>query len=108
MHDGLLAMHGAMAVGHGAAAMHGEHGHRVSVVHHGATPHGDSPQHRCTCFGPCTSSGVSAIAARGITLVHTAVVHPLDPGLPDYRYVPVVAQYVLPFPHGPPVLARLS
>jgi hypothetical protein len=104
MHDGMLAMHSGAAMQHqmGAAAM--GHGASMSEM---ATPQQMPPSqpmqhHQCTCLGACTATSAAGLPSAHLTLAAAIVAVPYDPGLPDYVYVPVAAQHVLPFAHGPP------
>ncbi|HEX6964782.1 MAG TPA: hypothetical protein VF166_03210 [Gemmatimonadaceae bacterium] len=103
MHDGVLALTSTRMMGH-QMDMGG-------MAHTSAMPHADpsqmpahhpGSQHQCTCLGSCTAAGVMGLPSPHLTLASALLTRPHDPGLPDYRYVPVAAQHVLPFAHAPP------
>lgn len=105
------AAHGAHAVAASLDASHGAHAslppQARAADHHSASdtnpaPDGDT---QCTCLGRCCCTPPVAFLATSITLTETATVAARDAGLPDYAYVPVAAQHVLPFAHAPPLSA---
>ena len=88
-----------------ACPTHGSHTATASAHSaHGATPTPEK-SNQCTCLGQCCSSTPVAIASSDITLVEVLTAASRDAGLPDYEYVPVAAQHVLPPPNGPPLSA---
>jgi hypothetical protein len=75
--------------------------------HHGMS-NTESPQHhstQCTCLGQCCSAPPVALVATNVTLAAVVTAASADAGLPDYAYVPVAAQHVLPLANGPPLAA---
>jgi hypothetical protein len=104
MHDGVLLLQTSAAAHH---AMHGAMSAHDAPMEHAAA-HEDLPpahstgHHQCTCIGTCTATSATGLPSARLALAATldAPVH--DPGLPDYAYVPVAAQHVLPFAHAPP------
>ena len=102
MHDGVLLMAsgaaghdmGGMAMPHAPAMSHAA-GHEHGPAQHPAG-------HQCTCLGTCTATSATGLPSAPLTLASALVVPPHDTGLPDYLYVPVATQHVLPFAHGPP------
>lgn len=102
MHDGLMRMHAGTGMHHRPGGMAGMHGPASHVEHHGSTSEPDSAAHQCTCIGACTAANAAGFAASRLTLAGALSTCPQDPGLPDYVYVPVTAQHVLPFAHAPP------
>jgi hypothetical protein len=79
----------------------------TSAVHHSASDTGSAPQQgkQCTCLGQCCSAPPVAVISAAITLADIVTISTRDAGLPDYAYVPVAAQHVLPLAHAPPVSA---
>src|SRR6185503_5612171 len=77
------------------------------AAHHSASDTGPAPQQgkQCTCLGQCCSAPPVAVISTAITLADIVTVSSHDAGLPDYAYVPVAAQHVLPLAHAPPVSA---
>ncbi len=102
MHDGLLRMHAGGAMQHSGSPTAGMHGQAMRVEHRGSTSDPGSAAHRCTCIGACTAASAGGMVANGPVLACVLLTAPLDTGLPDYAYVPVAAQHVLPFAHAPP------
>ena len=102
-------MHGGHAVASAPAAdAHAAHGAAAAGLtttsHHGS-PDRDSNSNQCTCLGHCSGASTVALAADRIALVETTTAAMHDAGLPDYAYVPVAAQHVLPLAHAPPLSA---
>jgi hypothetical protein len=60
---------------------------------------------QCTCLGHCCSAPPVALLTNTIALAETATSAAHDAGLPDYAYVPVAAEHVLPLANGPPLAA---
>ena len=88
-----------------ACPTHGSHAATASAHSgHGATPTPEK-SNQCTCLGQCCSSAPVAIVSAGIALIEVPTVASRDAGLPDYEYVPVAAQHVLPPANGPPLSA---
>src|SRR5689334_13649214 len=98
-------MHGA----HGAALGHNHSGHGTSQVaeHHLKTGKESAPAHgnQCSCLGQCCCAGPVALVASSLSLADIVTVATRDAGLPDYAYVPVAAQHVLPPALAPPLSA---
>jgi hypothetical protein len=97
-------MHG----GHAIAASLGQHsGHAAVSDHHSASNTESTSHHgaQCTCLGQCCSTGPVAILAARATLGDAQTIASRDAGLPDYAYVPVAAQHVLPLANAPPLSA---
>ena len=89
-----------------ACPTHGSHAATASAHSaHGATSTPEKKSNQCTCLGQCCSSAPVAIASAHITLIDVPTVTSRDAGLPDYEYVPVAAQHVLPPANGPPLSA---
>ena len=88
-----------------ACPTHGSHAATASAhAGHGATP-APEKSNQCTCLGQCCSSAPVAMASAHIALIDVSTVATHDTGLPDYEYVPVAAQHVLPPANGPPLSA---
>ena len=89
----------ALGAGHGAHASH--------VGHHPTSGNDTAPTHgsQCTCLGQCCSTGPVALIASGFSLADVMTFATRDAGLPDYAYVPVAAQHVLPPALAPPLSA---
>jgi len=97
-------MHG----GHSSAASAAEHADHGAVAEHHLASSSESPSHhgtQCTCLGQCCSTGPVAVLSARTALGDTDTVATRDAGLPDYAYVPVAAQHVLPLAHAPPLSA---
>jgi hypothetical protein len=104
-------MHGS----HSAAAKLASSGHTdhagavpvATAAHHSTSSSESTPQHgtQCTCLGQCCGAAPVAFVSASVTLADIVTVATRDHGLPDYAYVPVAAQHVLPFAHGPPLSA---
>ena len=77
------------------AAGHGEHG----PAHRGGS------QHQCTCLSKCCCAAVAVLPALGVTLEVPVTSALRDTGLPDYSYVRVASEHILPFQNGPPTRA---
>lgn len=109
-----------------ACPMHGSHAAaatlRVSHSGHGAattqivasdhretsTPDSESASHpgaQCTCLGQCCGTAPVGTVSASIELLESETVASRDAGLPDYAYVPVAAQHVLPLATAPPLSA---
>ena len=97
-------MHG----GHSSAASAAEHADHGAVAEHHPASSSESPSHhgtQCTCLGQCCSTGPVAVLSARTALSDTDTVATRDAGLPDYAYVPVAAQHVLPLANAPPLSA---
>jgi len=106
MHDGVLLMMSSQSqmAGHAMDMSAMAHEHTTPQADHDQMPgHQQGGQHQCTCLGTCTAASSAGLPSAHVTLASALVVHAHNPGLPDYRYVPVAAQHVLPFAHGPPL-----
>lgn len=93
-----------------AASVAGEHdGHGVANIAALASHHGSSDESgkskQCSCLGQCGSTAPVAVVTAHVALIETTTVATHDAGLPDYAYVPVVAQHVLPLANAPPFSA---
>lgn len=103
MHDGVLTMQTSAAT---HQAMHGSMpAHDAPMEHtaaHEHLPPAHSTGHHCTCLGACTATNTAGLPSASFTLATALNMPAHDPGLPDYEYVPVAAQHVLPFAHAPP------
>ena len=92
-----------------ACPTHGSHAVQASSAHalHGANTQSPEPTkgNQCTCLGQCCSTAPVAFASALIALTDVPTVAARDAGLPDYRYVPVAAEHVLPPANGPPLSA---
>ncbi|HUQ83185.1 MAG TPA: hypothetical protein VM076_18680 [Gemmatimonadaceae bacterium] len=102
-------MHGGhSATGTAGADAHASHdapvAAQIATSHHGS-PDTDPKSNQCTCLGHCSGTAPVAMAADLIALVETTTAAMRDAGLPDYAYVPVAAQHVLPLAHAPPLSA---
>lgn len=101
MHDGVMAMERV-----GSMPQHGERGsaHAMSQAADKSQQSQDGQgRHQCTCVGDCTGSTAFALPSGRAGIVapgETATTR--DTGLPEYEYVAVWAQYILPFQNGPP------
>ena len=104
-------MHGShaavAALGSSAHAGHTGAIPAASAAHHSAPSSESTPQRgtQCTCLGQCCGAAPVAVVSASIALADIVTVATRDAGLPDYAYVPVAAQHVLPFAHGPPLSA---
>jgi hypothetical protein len=97
-------MHG----GHSSAAPAAEHADHGAVAEHHLASSSESPSHhgtQCTCLGKRCSTGPVAVFSARTALGATETVATRDAGLPDYAYVPVAAQHVLPLANAPPLSA---
>ena len=74
-----------------------------SAGNHRGTDSDSSNQ--CTCLGHCCSTTPVALAVDAVAVIDTMTDAMRDAGLPDYDYVPVAAQHVLPLANGPPLSA---
>ena len=101
-------MHGAHAAVASPAA-HADHAALTSAqsaaAHHGSTDTDSNRSNQCTCLGRCCGAAPVAMVADAIALIEMATAATRDRGLPDYAYVPVAAQHVLPLAHAPPLSA---
>ena len=101
--------HGSHAMAAALGGMHGSHGRTgAAAAHHVVSTSTDShPQHgsQCTCLGHCCSAPPVALVATTIGIAAEATAAAVDAGLPDYAYVPVAAEHVLPLANGPPLAA---
>jgi len=99
-------MHGSHAMSAALGHQHSAHGAQPVVAHH-QTGDQSAPQHgnQCTCLGQCCSAGPVALVASDISLADIVTVSTRDAGLPDYAYVPVAAEHVLPPALAPPLSA---
>ena len=98
-------MHGGHAVAASLSTQHSGHG---TVAEHHATSNTESPSHhgtQCTCLGQCCGTAPVGFIANSIALADTQTIATRDAGLPDYAYVPVAAQHVLPLANAPPLSA---
>jgi hypothetical protein len=87
---------------------HGLHTARardVSVAAHHGSDTDSSGSKQCTCLGRRCCSAPVAVATEVIALLGAPAVAIHDGGLPDYAYVPVAAQHVLPLANAPPLSA---
>ena len=103
-------MHGAHAAMAAAGAGHGAHSGASKLAigaHHRASDGEATPPHanQCTCLGQCCSAGPVALVASDLSLADIVTVSTRDAGLPDYAYVPVAAEHVLPPALAPPLSA---
>lgn len=99
--------HGHQAM---AALLHGGNstqGAGARVSHHGMANSESQPHHgtQCTCLGQCCSAPPVALVATTFALADVVTSAAHDAGLPDYAYVPVAAEHVLPLANGPPLTA---
>jgi hypothetical protein len=100
--------HACPTHGHAALASALQSGHANHAGMGTASTTGDSqPSHgsQCTCLGHCCSAPPVGLVAAAIALADVVTTATQDAGLPDYAYVPVAAQHVLPLANGPPVTA---
>jgi hypothetical protein len=91
-----------------ACPTHGSHAVQSSAhASHGASSQSREPTKgsQCTCLGQCCSTAPLAVASAPIALTDVPTVAARDAGLPDYAYVPVAADHVLPPANGPPLSA---
>ena len=89
-------------MGHGGTAARAHYdmsnAHRSDA---GSQPHPG----QCTCPGDGCCAPPVALVATTIALADVVTAAANDAGLPDYAYVPVAAQHVLPLANGPPLAA---
>ena len=100
--------HGVHANSAAPGAAHADHSApQLAPAHHSASNSGSAPQRtsQCTCLGHCCSTPPVAFVAASIALADIVTIATRDAGLPDYDYVPVAAQHVLPLAHAPPLSA---
>ena len=99
-------MHGSHATAAAVGSAHSGHG-SATAAHHSSTDSPSTPQHgtQCTCLGQCCGAAPVAVVSARIALADVVTVATRDAGLPDYAYVAVAAQHVLPFAHAPPLSA---
>ena len=98
-------MHGGHAI---AASLDAAHdGHAAVTEHHSASNTESTSHHgaQCTCLGQCCCSGPVAALATHVALADAETIVSRDAGLPDYAYVPVAAQHILPLANAPPLSA---
>ena len=88
-----------------ACPTHGSHAATANAHSAHGTPPAPEKSKQCTCLGRCCSSAPVAITSDHIALIDVPTVSSRDAGLPDYEYVPVAAQHVLPPANGPPLSA---
>ena len=92
-----------------ACPTHGSHAAQATSAHagHAGATESSSPtkNNQCTCLGQCCSTAPVAFASAHLALVDVPTVATRDAGLPDYEYVPVAAEHVLPPANGPPLSA---
>ena len=90
-----------------SASLGGGHAAHGVATHHGAATTDSQPLRgtQCTCLGQCCSAPPVALVATTIALADVVTSATRDAGLPDYAYVPVAAQHVLPLANGPPLAA---
>ena len=86
--------------GHSASATSAAAQHQASS-HESSAPESTAG---CSCLGQCCPSP-AALAGAAPRLGELVAFATGDHGLPDYRYVPVAADHVLPFAQAPPVAA---
>jgi hypothetical protein len=97
--------HGAHTV---AAALDATHDGHVAVTEHHSASNTESTSHhgtQCTCLGQCCCTAPVAVLAARAALGDSRTVASRDAGLPDYAYVPVAAQHILPLANAPPLSA---
>jgi hypothetical protein len=75
--------------------------HQTASSPQSASPHGM----QCTCLGQCCGAAPVAVISTTLALAELDTVATRDAGLPDYAYVPVAAQHVLPLANAPPLSA---
>lgn len=100
--------HGNHAMATALGDMPGGHGGTATAGAHHRAPNTESHQQhgsQCTCLGHCCSAPPVALVATTIALADVVTAAANDAGLPDYAYVPVAAQHVLPLANGPPLAA---
>lgn len=98
--------HGSHAVA--SATSHADHdATRVAGGAHHASSDTNAPtkQAQCTCLGHCCGTAPVGVLSTTTALIDSATIATRDAGLPDYAYVPVAAQHVLPLANGPPLSA---
>ena len=77
----------------------------AATAHHSDGDTNSSQSNQCTCLGQCRCTTPVALVTEMIALVEMASAATRDAGLPDYAYVPVAAQHVLPLAQAPPLSA---
>lgn len=93
----------------------GSGAHRANVVlqafathHHDWTdstaPVNGHETHNCTCIGSCCCATPIGLAAPRVLAAVSEPTAFRDTGLPEYAYLPVAADHVLPFQNGPPAV----
>ena len=102
-------MHGSHAVAASPNSGHDAHSSSVQsgADHHSAASTDSAPRHnaQCSCLGHCCSTAPVAVIATSVSLADIVTFATREAGLPDYAYVPVAAQHVLPLAHAPPLSA---
>src|SRR5512138_165833 len=103
-------VHGNHAMSASLGGQHAGHGGTAARAHHDMSsnrPDAGSQPHpgQCTCLGSGCSAPAVALVAPTIALADVVTAAANDAGLPDYAYVPVAAQHVLPLANGPPLAA---
>ena len=93
-----------------AAVMRGVHaGATTAPMNHANGQSSTVPQphhsNQCTCLSHCCSAPPVALVGITMAIAGVVTVATRDAGLPDYAYVPVAAQHVLPLANGPPLAA---
>jgi hypothetical protein len=101
-------MHGAHSAA-AAPAPHADHAAPAATEsaasHHSSSNTDSNGSNQCTCLGHCSGASSVAIVTDAVSLIEIATAATRDDGLPDYAYVPVAAQHVLPLAHAPPLSA---
>lgn len=106
MHDGVLALALSRDAGHDVADGGASHSRDATHQHDSGLPghDGGHSSHHCSCVGSCTGAASIGLPGSATTLaLDSRIAFTRDSGLPDYRYVPVWRQHVLPFQNGPPL-----
>ena len=80
----------------------------LAAHHHGSAgstaPAKGHETHNCTCIGSCCCATPIGLVAPRVLVVVSEPTALRDTGLPEYAYVPVAADHVLPFQNGPPAV----
>lgn len=92
--------HGAHAKAASSAVDHAA----STDMHHPASHTSPAPErtNHCTCLGHCCGPTPVALVTAAVTLADASTHATRDAGLPDYAYVPVAAQHILPLAQAPP------
>jgi hypothetical protein len=104
-------MHGTHAAASNVGVSHAGHGASVTQAaasgHQNASGSQSTSHHgtQCTCLGQCCGAAPVAVVSTTPALTESETVATRDAGLPDYAYVPVAAQHVLPLANAPPLSA---